>query len=125
MGLTFDTGALIAIQRRDIRMGVIFETATTDNVTITVPTPVISEWWRGASRRHFEKILEGLTVEPFDEQLAKAVGETLAAVDGSTFVDAVVMVSASLRGDTVYTSDPRDLFRIRDARFRSTRVLTV
>ena len=64
-------------------------------------------------------------VEHCTERLAKLTGEALAAVPGATMVDALVMVSASLRGDVVYTSDPDDLMRLRDARFPSTRVVRV
>lgn len=40
-------------------------------------------------------------------------------------VDALVMVSAALRGDVVYTSEEADLGRLRDLRFPNTRVLRV
>lgn len=46
-GLTFDTGALIALERRRQRMGQIYKTAVTDGLLVTVPSPVIAEWWRG------------------------------------------------------------------------------
>ncbi|MCW5816744.1 MAG: hypothetical protein KIT84_37440 [Labilithrix sp.] len=42
--------------------------------------------------------------------LCRAAGEALAAVEGATLADAVVMASAALRGGgIVYTSDPDDL----------------
>jgi hypothetical protein len=40
-------------------------------------------------------------------------GEALAAVAGSTAIDAIVMASAAQRGDLVYTSDIDDLERLR------------
>jgi hypothetical protein len=46
-------------------------------------------------------------------------------VQGATVVDAMVMASAALRGDVVYTSDEDDLMRLREARFLTTRVLRV
>jgi hypothetical protein len=48
----------------------------------------------------------------------------MARVKGATAVDAIVMASAALRGDLVYTSDVGDLERLR-AHFRSVRVLCV
>lgn len=124
IGLTFDTGALIALERSDIRMRKILDTALAGRVVITVPSPVVAEWWRARSRR-IEAILAMFTVEPLTETLAKLTGEVIANVPGATVVDAVVMVSASRRGDAVYTSDVGDLGRIRDARFPNTRVIPV
>jgi len=81
------------------------------------------EWWRGRTdaREHVES---GLVVEPLSDALAELAGEALAAVAGATVVDAVVMASASLRGDVVYTSDVADLERLR-AFFPAVRVLSV
>lgn len=124
MGITFDTGALIALEQRRRRMWNILDEATAGAVRITVPAPVLAEWWR-ARTRLAERVLAGVRIEPLTEHLAKLTGEALAAVPGSTMVDALTMVSASLRGDVVYTSDEDDLGRLRDLRFPGTRVLRV
>jgi predicted nucleic acid-binding protein len=73
---------------------------------------------RGALRRDLGSVF----VEPLHEALARAAGEALAHVRGSTSVDAIVMASAAQRGDAVYTSDPQDLARLRRY-FPSVRVL--
>jgi predicted nucleic acid-binding protein len=122
-GLTFDTGALIALERRKQRMRLVFERALAKAQRITVPADVIGEWWRGRTDVR-DTILESVDVEPLTEELAKIAGETLAAVRGTGLVDAVVMASAASRGDIVYTSDVEDLERIRP-RFPSVRVLLV
>jgi predicted nucleic acid-binding protein len=111
VGLTFDTGALIALERRHARMGSVFALATRLGRVITVPAPVVAEWWRGRSHRRRD-ILASVDVEPLDEALAKLAGEALAAVARSTVIDAIVMASASRRGDVVYTSDDHDLGRL-------------
>jgi hypothetical protein len=54
----------------------------------------------------------------------KLAGEALAAVSRATAIDAIVMASASRRGDVVYTSDFEDFDRLR-AFFRDVRVLAV
>jgi len=77
-----------------------------------VPADVIAEWWRGRSDIR-EDILASVVVEPLGERLARLAGECLAAVDGATTVDAIVMASAAQRGDAVYTSDVGDLERLR------------
>jgi predicted nucleic acid-binding protein len=111
LGLTFDTGALMALERRNARMATLWRYATAQRHTITVPTVVVAEWWRGRSDRKVE-ILEAVDVEPLTRTVAALAGEALAAVRGSTTVDAIVMASAALRGDVVYTSDVPDLMRL-------------
>jgi predicted nucleic acid-binding protein len=121
LALTFDTGALIALERGDKRMRVVFETASLDGVTITVPAVVVAEWRRGPSRRR-DAILASLDIEPTSEHVARMAGEAAAAVPGATVVDAIVMASAARRGDIVYTSDLTDLERLR-SHFAGVRLL--
>jgi predicted nucleic acid-binding protein len=122
-GVTFDTAALIALERGDKRMRTVWKAAADDRLRITAPAAVIGEWWRGRTDLR-EQIVAALDVEPMTQEIAQAAGEALAAVRGSTLVDAIVMVSAARRGDIVYTSDLEDLERLR-ARFPSVRLLRV
>jgi len=122
-GLTFDTGALIALERRTQRIWDIYRTALQDAVPVTVPVAVVLEWWRGRTDVR-ERILAGVRIEPLHTTLARAAGEALASVKTATPIDAVVMASAALRGDIVYTSDVSDLERLR-RHFPSVRVLAV
>lgn len=123
LGITFDTGALIALERRRQRISRVYTTALLDGLIVTVPIVVLAEWWRGASAVR-DIIFRGVRIEPADATLAKATGETLAAIRGATLTDAWVMVSAARRGDVVYTSDHDDLARI-GRRFPGVRVLSV
>lgn len=118
-GFTFDTGALIALERGDHRMRVTLRLAREDGVRIVVPTVVLGEWWRGRSKIR-DAIVASVQVEPLSEPLAKVAGEALAKIRQATFVDAVVMASAAQRGDVVYTSDQGDLDRLW-AHFKSVR----
>jgi hypothetical protein len=120
-GLTFDTGALIGLERKHHRIRRVFTTAIRDNVRVTVPSAALVEWWRGRTDLA-QDILASVDVEPVDEGLAKVAGEALAAVPNATAIDAMVMASAARRGDVVYTSDFDDLMRLQ-AHFRSVRVL--
>lgn len=122
-GLTFDTGALIALERRAQRMRAIVERALEKDQTITVPADVVGEWWRGRTDLR-DSIVASVDVEPLTEALAKRAGEALAAIAGATLIDAIVMASAASRGDIVYTSDIEDLERLR-RRFPGVRVLGV
>ena len=122
-GLTFDTGALIALERGRLRMRQLFERALENEQPITVPIHLVAEWWRGRTDVR-DSILESVDVEPLSVPLAKLVGEALAAVRGATLVDTIVMASAASRGDIVYSSDLPDLERLR-RRFPAVRVLSV
>ena len=122
-GITLDTGALIALERRRQRMKEIVERAIATDQTLTVPAVVVGEWWRGRTDLR-DVILDSVDVEPLTEALAKIAGKALAVVMGATLVDAIVMASAASRGDIVYTSDVADLEAIR-RHFPSVRVLAV
>jgi predicted nucleic acid-binding protein len=122
-GITFDTGALIALERRGQRARKVLERATEQKVRITVPAAVITEWWRSRNDVR-ERILAGVRVEPLSEGLAKVAGQALAAVKGATPIDAIVMASAAQRGDVVYTTDLLNLAKLAGY-FRAVRVLTI
>jgi predicted nucleic acid-binding protein len=122
-GITFDTGALIALERRGLRARRIVERATEEKIRITVPSPVVTEWWRGRTDAR-KYILAAVRVEPLSEELAKVAGEALAAVKGATAIDALVMASAAQRGDLVFTSDVGDLEKLRGY-FPEVRVLGI
>lgn len=122
-GITFDTGALIALERRGQRARQVLERAMEQKVRITVPAAVITEWWRGRSDIR-ERILAAVRCEPLSDGLAKIAGVALAAVKGATAIDAIVMASAAQRGDVVYTADVSDLEKLA-AHFRAVRVLGI
>jgi predicted nucleic acid-binding protein len=123
VGVTLDTGALIAVERRRDRALRLLRAANETNRSVTVPVAVVAEWWRGRTAVR-EAILASLLVEPMTLALARAAGEALAAVPRSTIVDAIVMASAARRGDVVLTSDVDDLTRLQ-SHFRGVRVLRV
>jgi hypothetical protein len=122
-GLTFDTGMLIALDRKKQRAWLVYRTAVNEKVRITVPTAVIAEWWRGRTDAR-EYVRSGLVAELLTEPLARLAGEALARVHDATIVDAIVMASAASRGDVVYTSDFEDLEKLR-VFFPSVRVVSV
>lgn len=122
-GVTLDTGALIALERRRQRMSRAYAAAVSDRLPVTVPAVVIAEWWRGRSAAR-ELILRGVRVENTTAEVAQLAGQALAVVPGATAIDAIVMASAACRGDLVYTSDFGDLERLR-AYFPAVRLLAV
>jgi len=123
-GLTLDTGALIAWERYSRRMIAVLKAASEDDLPVTVPAVALTEWFRGKPRK-FNALLRAVEVEPLTGSLAREAGEALAGLPGTiSVVDAIVMASASRRGDVVYTSDPEDLERLRRA-YPNVKVLQV
>lgn len=122
-GLTFDTGVLVALERRKQRAWEIYRRAYERRAPITVPAPVLGEWWRGRTDVR-EAIRASVRVEPLTDEIARLAGEALAEIESATIVDACVMSSAALRGDVVCTGDVEDLERLR-AFFPGVRVLAI
>lgn len=127
-GLTFDTGALLALENRTTRMIEVVRAANDDARAITVPTAVVSEWWQGRPGQD-AGLLDAVEIEPLSFDLALDVGVALSRCHqtarrsrvGATkrrrpsLADVIVVVSAARRRDVVYTSDPDDLAFVRDA----------
>jgi predicted nucleic acid-binding protein len=126
-GLTFDTGALIGLERRRHHMRKVYATAIAHGIPITIPGVVLAEWWRaGKHEKERATILRSVRVEPVGDHIARLAGVALGLVSGAGTIDAIVMASAALRGDTVYTSDPGDLEALRRGvpQFAGVQILT-
>jgi hypothetical protein len=104
-GVTFDTGMLVALERRNASALALLRACMESRAVITIPSGVVAEWWRGTNRT----LLECGTLEPLTPELAQRAGELLAQTGKSNAVDATVIASAAQRGDLVATGDPDDL----------------
>ena len=104
-GVTFDTGILVALQRRHSGALALLRACLLSRATITIPAAVVAEWWRGTHRA----LLESGHIEALTPRLAEQAGELLASTAGSNAVDATVVASAALRGDLIVTGDEQDL----------------
>lgn len=125
-GLTLDSGALIALEKNKRRVVVLIKAAIVKRMSVTIPTVAIAEAWRGAS--YLPPLLRDLydhaDRDAVDDELAKRAGEALASTRRADAIDALVMTSASRRGDRVLTSDPDDLGQFAD-HFPEVRVLSI
>lgn len=122
--LTFDTGALIGLERRRPHVRRIHQTALLEGIPIVVPSVVIAEWWRrGKREKERAQILRTLLVEPPSEHVARLAGIAVGQM-GAGVVDAIVMASASIRGGLVYTADVDDFERLTDI-FRNVTVRSI
>lgn len=104
-GVTFDTGVLIALERRKASALALLRACRESRATITIPAAVVAEWWRGSH----PALLESGNLEPLTPELAKRAGKLLAETGKNNAVAASVIASAAQRGDLVVTNDPDDL----------------
>lgn len=113
--ITFDTGVLISLERREKATWDRFRRLRERGVPILVPASCESEWWRkSAAHAEVRRAILPFVVSLTDP-IACAAGEALgslrrAKVTASLTIDAQVMATAALRGGgAVLTSDPADL----------------
>jgi predicted nucleic acid-binding protein len=109
----FDTGALISAERGKARAARFLRLVRIGRARITIPLPVVAEWWRGRTDAR-EEILQACQVVA-SLAAAKAAGIALARakdVDGKLTIDAIVMATAALLNAIVVTGDPNDFERL-------------
>ena len=110
MGVTYDTGALIAADRAERRVWARHRALLALREVPTVPAPVVAQSWRGGCRQALlARLLAGCDVEALDDGQARAVGSLAARAAATDIVDVCVVEGAIRRHDLVVTSDPDDL----------------
>jgi predicted nucleic acid-binding protein len=105
--ITFDTGALIALERRKERAMKVYTHARDRGFAVATPNVTVAEWWRGRTDRR-EAVWKGLLVEPASDDVVKLAATAMAKVRGATAIDAIVAAFAAERTGIVYTSDVAD-----------------
>jgi hypothetical protein len=71
MGVTYDTGALVAADRGERRIWARHRALLAARSVPTVPAPVVAQAWRGGSRQALlAQLLRGSDVEALDDDLA-------------------------------------------------------
>jgi predicted nucleic acid-binding protein len=110
--ITFDTGALIALERRKERALTVYTHAKDRGLVVATPNVTVAEWWRGRTDRR-EAVLAGLLVEPPSDETMKLAGVALGKVRGATTIDAIVAAFAVQRSGIVYTGDVGDFHALR------------
>jgi hypothetical protein len=110
MGVTYDTGALVAADRGERRVWARHRALLVRREVPTVPAPVVAQSWRGGSRQVLlVRLLTGCDVEALDDEQARAVGTFAARAATTDIVDACVVEGAMRRHDLVVGSDAGDL----------------
>jgi predicted nucleic acid-binding protein len=107
-----DAGALIAQERRDVRVAAIFKVAAAQRVELVLPSAVLAQVWRDGRRQaQLARALSnpGVTEAPLHHEDARHVGELLRESATADVVDAHVAVLARRLGAAVITSDSEDI----------------
>ena len=121
--ITFDTGALIALERRRDRAIKVYRHAKERGFVVATPNVTVAEWWRGRTDRR-EAVLRGLLVEPPSDETVKLAGVALAKIRNATAIDAIVAAHAAQRSGILYTGDIED-FHALGAFFPALRVFAI
>jgi hypothetical protein len=110
MGITYDTGALIAADRGERRMWARHRALLAIREVPTVPAPVLAQSWRDGSRQALlSRLLAGCDVEALHDGQARSAGSLAARAATGDIVDACVVEGALRRHDLVVSSDQDDL----------------
>jgi hypothetical protein len=107
--VVYDTGALLAAERRDGRFIALHRELLRSHAKPIIPVVVLAQAWRGGPQPGLSKALKGCDVSPDDQQIGRAAGVVCAASGTSDVVDAIVVATAARFQASVVTSDPGDL----------------
>jgi hypothetical protein len=106
--IVLDAGALVAVDRRDRRVGALLRVAQRERIPVRTSAAVVAQ-------APLARTLAGVATVALDLVTAKRLGVLLGVADASDVVDAHVAALVAA-GDTVLTSDPDDVRRLLAAR---------
>jgi hypothetical protein len=114
--IVYDAGALVAADRGERQMWALFAAAVTEHRPIVVPSPVLTQAWRGwQTQARLAKLLAGCRVVAPEEALAKQAGVLLGSSKTTDAVDAIVVATAVALRAAIVTSDAGDISRLVDS----------
>ncbi len=112
MTAVLDSGALIAIDRRDRTVGAMLRVLQRDGVPVHTSAGALGQVWRDGRRQaNLARVLPGFDIAVLDEVAAKRAGELLRANRTDDLVDAHVALLVQ-PGGRVLTSDEADIKRL-------------
>lgn len=123
--LVFGTGALIALDRGDRTVVALLAVAAQHGSEAITSSACVAQVWRDPARQaRLTRALGGFLERPLDTLAARRCGLLLARSGTSDIADAAIALLVQ-SGDTVLTSDPRDIQLLLDARDTTARIRTV
>lgn len=109
MRLILDAGAFVAFEKGDVRLRARLAAARRLGFDLVTTSPVIGQVWRdGRKQALLSALISATAVDAPTDQVARRAGELLAKTKTRDVVDAL-LVERVQSGDTVLTSDPRDI----------------
>jgi len=125
MKVILDAGALVAIDKRDRRVGAMLQLLHAQGVPLQTSVAAAAQVWRhGPTQALLARVLAGVNVVGISPGDERSIGELLAKVGTSDVVDAHVALLVE-RGDRLLTSDAEDLRRLLAARRTTALVVAV
>jgi hypothetical protein len=116
MTLVLDVGGLIAVDRQDRVVGAMLRVAQQRTIPVRTSASVIAQVWRnGSLQANLARVLAGVATAALDGPTGRLVGELLGRSRTSDVVDGHLGLIVR-SGDTVLTSDPKDIKMILNAR---------
>jgi hypothetical protein len=123
--IVFDTGGLIALDRGERALGALLAVAAESGVDVVTSAACVAQAWRDPARQaRLTRALQGFLERPLDPGAARDCGRLLAHAQTSDVVDAALTLLVE-HGDTVLSSDPKDIQHLLDAAGVSARVRAV
>lgn len=112
MTAILDAGALVAVDKRDRRVGAMLRLLHRDEVPVQTSAGVVAQVWRdGSLQANLARLLQGVDTVALDATSARRVGELLGGNHTADVIDAHVAILVS-PGDQVFTSDEPDVRKL-------------
>ncbi len=113
--IVYDTGALLAAERRHPDFLALHDELTAARVRPIVPVVVLAQACRGGPQHQISRVHKGCDILPGDQHIGRAAGVACAASATADVVDAIVIATAVRHQAPIVTSDPVDLTHIADS----------
>ena len=120
-GFTLDSGALIALERRDKFMVAVLLRALVGGLALSIPQTVIAQIWRGGAGQqvNMARLIKAgrsgiptVFIDDLTDDRAREIGLTIGRTAHADITDVHVALVAAERGQAVLTSDDADIARV-------------
>jgi predicted nucleic acid-binding protein len=123
--VVLDAGAFVAFERGNPALRARLLAARRLELELTTTSPVLAQVWRNGRRQALVARLAAATkVDAPGESAARRTGELLAKTRTADVVDAF-LVNLARDGDSIITSDPRDIERLLAATTKRATVIAI
>jgi hypothetical protein len=123
--IVFDTGGLIALDRGEREVGALLAVAAASGVEAVTSAACVAQAWQDPARQaRLTRALDGFLERSLDSRAARDCGRLVGRARTSDVVGAALTLLVE-NGDTVVTSDPKDIEHLLDVAGKSARTRAV